>query len=94
MTNRQIAAKLVAKGLADLKKQISEIHIKEIASAGGKHHTSHTAADKVRIIASKLIDPWVERMEKLNKPRAKKAKDGSGEDQAPQPEPAGAAAGG
>jgi hypothetical protein len=72
MTNRQLACKMVAKGLNDLKQQIKEATVKSIAETGGKKHTTAGAADKVRDVACKLIDPWIVRMEKLMTPKAEK----------------------
>lgn len=67
MTNRQIAAKLVAMGLADIKQQIKNYLINDIASVGGKQRISQATADKVRMAAVRFIDPWVKRMEKVAK---------------------------
>lgn len=73
MTNRQIAAKMVAIGLKDLQEQLKIATIKSIAETGGKKHTTTGAADKVRGVAIKFIDPWIVRMEKLMTPKAEKA---------------------
>ena len=75
MTNRQIAAKMVANGLIDLKYKLKVTSCSDVAKAGDKHHTSQAAADKVRLMAEKFIDPWIARMVKSYTPRAEKGKD-------------------
>lgn len=74
-TNRQIAAELVVRGLKDIEQQIQKLPPADIAAAGDKQRISYGVADKVRNIAARFITPWVDRMERLTRPKVKRAKD-------------------
>lgn len=74
MTNRQIAAKLVRNALIQGGVEINGLTLQAIAAAGGKHHTSKAAADKVKALANKFLDPWIARMEKVSTPKQPKEK--------------------
>lgn len=72
MTNRQTAAKMVATGLQAMKDAIGAADRSVVAREAGKHHTSQKAADKVKDIARKFIDSWIERMTNTANPKPRK----------------------
>jgi hypothetical protein len=84
MTNRQIAAQMVANGLRELRVKIKETPCSVVARIGGKQRTTQGATDKVRDFAVMFLDPWLARVNKLANPTPRADKSASTDQSTPE----------